>query len=81
MNLSFELFPIFHVVQVLDTQGGWPAESRVGLMKSTTAKKGAVQPAPVKKLPLTFQRLVDTWLLPVMFVAIGSVIVWAIWRH
>lgn len=50
-------------------------------MKSTPARKGAAQPVPAKKPPLTLQRLVDTWLLPVLFVAIGGVIVWAIWRH
>ncbi len=50
-------------------------------MKSNTAKRSAVIAAPAKKLPFTFQRLFDKWLLPVVFVAIGSLFVWAIWRH
>jgi len=37
--------------------------------------------APVKKAPLTLQKVFDKWFLPVVFVAIGSVIAWAIWRH
>jgi hypothetical protein len=37
--------------------------------------------APVKKTPLTLQKVFDKWFLPVVFVAIGSVIAWAIWRH
>jgi hypothetical protein len=49
-------------------------------MKTTPSKKTAAK-APSAKTPFTFQRLFDTWLLPVLFVAIGSVIVWAIWRH
>jgi hypothetical protein len=50
-------------------------------MKGNTARKAAPKTAPVKKPPLTIQRVVDTWLLPVLFVAIGCVMVWAIWRH
>ena len=46
-------------------------------MKSNTAKRPAAQAPPAKKLPWTFQRFVDKWLLPVLFVAIGSLIVWA----
>ena len=49
-------------------------------MKTTPSKKTAAK-APPAKTPFTFQRLFDKWLLPVLFVAIGSVIVWAIWRH
>ena len=45
-------------------------------MKSNTAKRPAAQAPPAKKLPWTFQRFVDKWLLPVLFVAIGSLIVW-----
>jgi hypothetical protein len=37
--------------------------------------------APVKKTPLTLQKVFDKWFLPVVFVAIGSVIAWAVWRH
>ncbi len=37
--------------------------------------------APVKKAPLTLQKVFDTWFLPVVFVAIGCVIAWAVWRH
>jgi len=48
-------------------------------MKSNQAKR--VAPAPAKKLPWTFQRFVDKWFLPFLFVAIGAVIAWAIWRH
>ena len=50
-------------------------------MKSNTAKRTAVKAVPAKKPPLTFQKLFDTWMLPVLFVAISSVIVWALWRH
>jgi hypothetical protein len=37
--------------------------------------------APVKKPAWTIQRAFDKWFLPTIFVAIGSLIVWAIWRH
>jgi hypothetical protein len=50
-------------------------------MKTTPSKKTSVKAPPAKAPPLTFQQLFDKWLLPVVFVAIGSVIVWAIWRH
>ena len=50
-------------------------------MKSNTVKKTAVKPAPAKKLPFSFQRLFDKWLLPVVFVAILGLFAWAIWRH
>ena len=50
-------------------------------MKSNTTKKPAVKAAPIKKLPFTFQRFFDKWLLPVLFVGISSLFVWAIWRH
>jgi hypothetical protein len=46
-------------------------------MKSNPLKKSA----PAKKLPRTFQQLFDKWFLPFLFVAIGSVMVWAIWRR
>ena len=36
--------------------------------------------APVKKLPWTFQGAIDKWFLPILFVAIGSVIAWALYR-
>ena len=29
----------------------------------------------------SIQRMFDKWFLPIVFVAIGSLIVWAIWRH
>jgi hypothetical protein len=67
--------------EVFDTPSGKPADSRVDLMKSTTAKRSAVQPVAAKKPPMTLQRFFDKWFLPVVFVAIGSLIVWAIWRH
>ena len=65
----------------LDTSSGNSADSRVDLMKSTTLKRPAPKPAPAKKLPVTFQRLFDKWSLPFLFVAIGSLMVWALWRH
>jgi hypothetical protein len=37
--------------------------------------------APSKPVPWTLQRFFDKWFLPVVFVGIGSLIVWAIWRH
>jgi hypothetical protein len=37
--------------------------------------------APVKKQPRTLQGFLDKWFLPVLFVGIGSVIVWALWRR
>jgi hypothetical protein len=36
---------------------------------------------PEKKPPFTIQRFFDKWFLPVVFVAIGSLIGWALWRH
>ncbi len=36
--------------------------------------------APAKPVPWTFQRFLDKWFLPVIFVAIGGVIGWALWR-
>jgi hypothetical protein len=50
-------------------------------MKTTPSKKTVAKAQPEKTAPLTFQQLFDKWLLPVLFVAIGSGIVWAIWRH
>ena len=51
-------------------------------MKTNTAKRPAVKTAPAKKkVPWTFQQFFDKWLLPVLFVGIGSLIAWAIWRH
>jgi hypothetical protein len=44
-------------------------------MKTNPPKKVA----PAKKLPWTFQRLFDKWFLPSLLVAIGGVIVWALW--
>jgi hypothetical protein len=35
--------------------------------------------APAKKVPWTIQRLFDKWFLPSLLVAIGGVIVWALW--
>jgi hypothetical protein len=69
---------IFH--SALHISGGKPADRRVDQMKTTPSKK-TVAKAPPAKTPFTFQQLFDKWLLPVLFVAIGSVIVWAIWRH
>ena len=46
-------------------------------MSSQSLKKAA----PAKKPPWTFQLFFDKWFLPVLFVAIGGVIVWALWRH
>jgi hypothetical protein len=37
--------------------------------------------APAQKAPFSIQRMFDKWFLPIVFVAIGSLIVWAIWRH
>jgi hypothetical protein len=37
--------------------------------------------APAKKPPWTFQRFFDKWFLPFLFVAIGSLMVWALWRR
>jgi hypothetical protein len=56
---------------------GEPAESPADLMKTNSPK--AI--APVKKAPRTLQQVFDKWFLPVVFVAIGSVIAWAVWRH
>ena len=47
-------------------------------MSRTIPKKNA--PVLVQRLPWTFQRMFDKWLLPVIFVAIGSLMVWAVWR-
>jgi flagellar biosynthesis/type III secretory pathway M-ring protein FliF/YscJ len=63
------------------TLRGGSADGRVDLMKTNTAKKPAVKTAPAKKVPWTFQQFFDKWLLPVLFVGIGSLIAWAIWRH
>jgi hypothetical protein len=47
-------------------------------------KPAAKKPSPsrnepvVKKVPLTLQGQVEKWFLPVVFVAIASVFVWAI---
>jgi hypothetical protein len=46
-------------------------------MKTNPAKKVA----PAKKQPWTLQRVFDKWFLPMLFVAIGGVIVWAVWRR
>jgi len=35
----------------------------------------------VKMATRTLQQFFDKWFLPVVFVAIGSLIVWALWRH
>jgi len=45
-------------------------------MKASPPKKSA--PAP--KTPWTLQKFFDKWFLPVLFVGIGSVIVWSLWR-
>ena len=37
--------------------------------------------APAQKKPFTLQGLFDKWFLPILFVGIGSVIAWALWRH
>jgi hypothetical protein len=47
-------------------------------MKTTAQKKSA--PAVVKA-PFTIQGFLDKWFLPVVFVLIGGVIGWALWRH
>jgi hypothetical protein len=46
-------------------------------MKNTQSKSVA----PVKKQARTLQGLFDKWFLPVLFVGIGSLIVWALWRR
>jgi hypothetical protein len=50
-------------------------------MKTTTSKKPVAKAPATKKPPFTFQQFFDKWFLPVVFVAIGSLIAWAIWRH
>jgi hypothetical protein len=62
----------------LNISSGNPAESRVTPMKSNPTKMKAN--APVKRLPWTFQRFFDKWFLPLVFVGIGGVFVWAIWH-
>jgi hypothetical protein len=37
--------------------------------------------APVKKAPRTLQQVFDKWFLPIVFVAIGSLMAWALWRR
>jgi hypothetical protein len=56
---------------------GAPAESQADPMKTNSPKATAT----VKKTPLTLQKVFDKWFLPAVFVAIGSVIAWALWRH
>jgi len=46
-------------------------------MRSNPPKKVVA----VKMAPRTLQQFFDKWFLPVVFVAIGSLIVWAIVRH
>jgi hypothetical protein len=46
-------------------------------MKSTQTKNIA----PAKAEPWSIQRAFDKWFLPFVFVAIGGVIVWALWRQ
>ncbi len=47
-------------------------------MKNTSPKKNA----PVlEKAPFTIQGFLDKWFLPVVFVLIGGVIGWALWRR
>ncbi len=43
-------------------------------------KKVSPKSLPVKSPPKTLQQRFDTWFLPILFVAIGSSIVWALWR-
>ena len=62
---------------ILDHLKRHTAESPADPMK-TNSPKATV---PVKKAPLTLQKVFDTWFLPVVFVAIGCVIAWAVWRH
>jgi len=60
-----------------DISSGKPAESPVVPMKSNPTKKVVA----VKMAPRTLQQFFDKWFLPVLFVAIGSLMVWALWRH
>jgi hypothetical protein len=53
-----------------------PAEGPGRSMKPQLTKK----PAPPKKRK-SFQQLFDKWFLPVIFVGIGSVMLWALWRQ
>jgi len=46
-------------------------------MSSPPLKKAVA----AKKPPWTFQAFFDKWFLPFLFVAIGSLMVWAIWRR
>ena len=45
-------------------------------MKANTSRAAA----PAKKQPRTLQGTFDKWFLPIVFVAIGGVIAWALWR-
>jgi hypothetical protein len=46
-------------------------------MKATQTKSLA----PAQKAPFSIRRSFDKWFLPIVFVAIGSLIGWALWRH
>lgn len=46
-------------------------------MKANPPKKSAPVPTP----PRTYQQLFDKWFLPFLFVVIGTVIAWTLWRH
>ena len=53
------------------------------VMKPNPPKKkyASRMPDPVQpKTPWTFQKFFDKWWLPVLFVAIGGVIGWSLWR-
>ncbi len=50
-------------------------------MKNAPRKKPAPAKVPAPKAPVTLQALYDKWFLPAVFVAIGSVMAWAVWRH
>ena len=56
---------------------GVPAESPADPMKPNSPKATA----PVKKAPRTLQQVFDKWFLPIVFVAIGSLMAWALWRR
>jgi hypothetical protein len=47
-------------------------------MKNPSSVKKPVLNA--KKPVLTFQQRVEKWFLPVVFVAIGAVMVWTVWK-
>jgi hypothetical protein len=49
-------------------------------MKTTASRKPVAKAPPVKKPPATFQQFIDKWFLPVLFVAVGGVIFWGIFR-